>query len=1289
MNRTFQTKSRSYKWLLVALTPCLVLAGGAGWLVASESGLQWLAGVAERKYGGDLSVKGISGSLTDTIATQQLVLRGDGWRVTLQGVRLEWRPAALLRGELEVLRLSARQVEVLSLTSDTPSVLPDNLGLPLFVSVVQLKIDSFSVITGEGAEPGFSANEVEASLTVDARLLKLQRLSAKLEYGDFAGSGELALNQPYAVKAQATLDAEMTLSGKSEHAHLDAVASGELEHIVVKFDGGGAGSRVNGTVQIAPLANVTVSRIEIAFSGMNAARLIDGVPTAVLSGSADLHGTPAGGLDGSMQIRNAHAAPLDRNGLPVSGVTSQVRWSSSVWQLHQLDARLPNDGHIAGTVFWEEQSGKVSAQLKVHQIDPAALDTRLPGAQLHGEITIEGAGGEQHAVVALSDGTLDMYGDLERHGDQVDLTSVRLKRGETVLTGHGQLVMDRRRTFRFFSQMRKLNLSEFAAMPSTDLNAGLEISGTLLPEAEGTLQLNLSGSHFAQYGISGNGHLEFTGVRRATAAAEVRLGENRLNLNIAHGTDADHVQLTLDAPNLAQLGNGFEGNLAGHADLSGSLKEPRLQFSAQGRNVSLPDGRHVAALDASGDLASAALQLNLALKDYRSKDALNIPEASVELQGSRMHHTVAAYARIMQDEQHLSGHPDEEAIGEFTLKANGGLSDPAQGWQALQWRGVLDELAAQGVLPFHLLTAVPLSFAKDSFILGAADVSIAGGQIQFSDTQWTPQRWHSAGRFSGLNVRAVNMQQNKFVSDAFDSMRLGGTWKVTADEHLLGRLQMQRESGDWVVDANTGLRLGLNDMRLSLRAEQDQLHAQLDASGEHLGEVTVQASMPLTHTDTGWTILPDSPLAGHLHLRSDDLSWLGPVLDSNLQSGGRLNFDAGLIGTLLSPRLQGVLQGEALSFGLLDQGIRLEQGELKARFETDAIQIDRLAFSAPYTASPRDKLFADYSLPAGAGQLNASGRIDLAGDSSDLLIAAERLPLAQRTDRWIIASGTGHARYTSKKLILDGNIHADAGFINQLVSDRPRWSDDVQIIGQETASRAGPPRKVEATLDLGDRFYIRASGFEGRLAGQLKVLGEPGEPLRVTGIIAAQDAVFDAYGQRLQVERGMVNFQGPLDDPGLNILALRKGLDVEAGVEVTGTVRRPSVRLVSTPNVPDGEKLSWIVLGRVPESSGVDSALLVAAAGSIVGGQSAGQLGRSLGIDEISLSQKTGEDSQQIHKVIVGKQLSSRARISYEQGLSEVGGVTKFTYTLTPRISIVTRTGTEDALDLFYTFRFY
>lgn len=1272
-------KSRRSIWLVAVLAPCLILAGGTVWLVASESGLRWLAGSAVRSSGGALSLKEISGSLSDTVNIQQLVFRGDGWRVTLRDVQLEWNPTVLLRGELELLHLGARQLEILSVPSASPSVLPVSLGLPLSMNVMRLEIASFSVISAEGAQPDFSATEVKAKLTGDALRLNLQSLHAKLAYGEFAGNGELALSQPYVIKAQASLDTELTLTGQSEHAHLDAAAGGDLQHITVKLDGVGAGVSVNGAVQIAPLDDVPVSRIHLAFSGADVKNLLDGAPSGKLDGSVDLHGLSVGGLAGELQISNSHAAALDHGGLPLHGLTAQLRWSSAQLQLQQLDVSLLNGGHITGDVSWEQQHGKLNAQLKMRQLDPGALDTRLPNSRWHGDIKLDGIGETQHAELALSDGTLDLRGEVDWRDKLVELTKVRLARGKTVLSGHGQLALDRRRTFRFTSQLRNLDLSEFAAIPATDLNAGLEVSGTLSPEVQGTLLLNMTGSHFAQHNISGSGRLVLSGLQSAAADVEVHLGDNRVKLNIAHGGKADRLQLELDAPNLAQLGNGLSGQLAGRADLSGSLARPRLQFSLRGTDLVMSGGQSLAALDASGDLASEAMKFNLDAQDYRDTGMLNIPVASIALQGNSADHAVTAFASIRQG---------EDVIGELTVKAHGGLSDPALGWQNLQWLGSLDELTAQGVLPLHLLAAAPLSFGKDTFHLGTADVSVAGGHIQFADTQWTPQRWDSSGLFTGLNVRAVNRLQDISVTDTFDSMRLGGTWQVSAHEHWQGSFQMQRESGDWVVPGGTGLGLGLSKMQLSVLAEHDQIHALLDASGEHLGEVRVQANMPLMQTDNGWSILPDAPLTGQVKLHTEDLSWLGPILDSNLQSGGRLNFDAELHGTLWAPRLLGEAHGESLSLGLLDQGIRLEQGELKARFEADAVHVDRLSFTAPYQASPRDKLFTNYSLPAGSGQLSASGSIDLDGGSGDLQITADHLPLAQRSDRWIIASGTGHARYASKTLMLDGNVRADAGLINQPVSDRPRYSDDVQIVGKAPVTRAGPATGVNATLDLGDHFYIRASGFEGRLDGQLKVRGDPGAPLRVTGIIAAQDSVFEAYGQRLQVERGIVNFQGPLDDPGLNILALRKGLEVEAGVEVTGTVRRPLVRLVSTPNVPDGEKLSWIVLGRVPESSGVDSALLLAAAGSILGGQS-GQLGQTLGVDEISLTQQTGGDAQQVQKVTVGKQLTTRARISYEQGLTETGGVTKFSYTLTPRITIVTRTGNEDAVDLFYTFRFY
>ena len=43
---------------------------------------------------------------------------------------------------------------------------------------------------------------------------------------------------------------------------------------------------------------------------------------------------------------------------------------------------------------------------------------------------------------------------------------------------------------------------------------------------------------------------------------------------------------------------------------------------------------------------------------------------------------------------------------------------------------------------------------------------------------------------------------------------------------------------------------------------------------------------------------------------------------------------------------------------------------------------------------------------------------------------------------------------------------------------------------------------------------------------------------------------------------------------------------LSVGVQVSGTARAPRVRLYSDPDMPDAEKLSWLVLGRSAAAGG-------------------------------------------------------------------------------------------------------
>lgn len=54
----------------------------------------------------------------------------------------------------------------------------------------------------------------------------------------------------------------------------------------------------------------------------------------------------------------------------------------------------------------------------------------------------------------------------------------------------------------------------------------------------------------------------------------------------------------------------------------------------------------------------------------------------------------------------------------------------------------------------------------------------------------------------------------------------------------------------------------------------------------------------------------------------------------------------------------------------------------------------------------------------------------------------------------------------------------------------------------------------------------------------------------------------------------------------------------------------------------------------------------------------------------------------------LGKRLSARTYIGYEQGLTAAAGAVKLTHALTPHISVVTRSWEDNAIDVFYHFDF-
>ncbi len=193
---------------------------------------------------------------------------------------------------------------------------------------------------------------------------------------------------------------------------------------------------------------------------------------------------------------------------------------------------------------------------------------------------------------------------------------------------------------------------------------------------------------------------------------------------------------------------------------------------------------------------------------------------------------------------------------------------------------------------------------------------------------------------------------------------------------------------------------------------------------------------------------------------------------------------------------------------------------------------------------------------------------------------------------------------------------------------------------------------------------------------------------RITGEIRTENGRYRAWSQVLNVETGLIRFNGPYDNPSLDILALRPNIAVKAGVQVTGSAKAPRVQLYSDPAMPDAEKISWVVMGRDPSGGGASSAMMQQAALALLGGGSGesltGNIAKSLGLDEIGLGGSDGASAG----LSLGKRLSKDLYVTYEAGLGGTLGALYIFYDFTRNLQLRGSAGTSSALDLIYTLRY-
>lgn len=1255
-----------YTVLAVAVLVMFVL-----WIIGREITLRYAFDRISARTNGMLTATGLHGGLYEGIVFDQLVVKLPTQTITLDDGKILWEPMAFVNKTLLArhARIGKLTVEVTG-TSPEPAKAPPDLLLPIELIIPAMRIDRIEYRDRTGAAQKTTAIQLaplEVSLQHRARRWQIDNLSLATPWGDVSGQLVLAAVQPFAIDGSIAIDQK---SGDLRY-RVPVKLSGQLGDLnaasafVVKDMPG------NATARIALFGEQLVTHATVAMPHFQPRRWNAEWPEADVAVEAALAPQGKANWQGTARVTNNLAGSLDAGRVPVLSATSRFAGNPQSMQFTDLVVALAGGGTLSGS--GTVKHAHPAFVLTARDVNLKALHAKLRATKIAGDIRATQNGAAVEINAALSEAKLSLKADASIDANQAVIRTAQLRAGAGSLNFSGNVGLKASRPFTVAGEATAFNPAEFGSYPPGNLNATLKADGALSPSWRVNADVALKPSQLSGKPLSGTLRASASPDAVNNVDADLTFGTNRVTAkggmsaskSASNAAGSDKLAWRIDAKRLADFSAQLSGALVAQGELSGTFAAPKAEFTAEAADLRYTDAHRVRSLAVKGSIADAAtldaarVDLQASLAGYRT-EGFRAERATLKLAGTRSAHalTLTVVNR------------DLDAL----LEARGGLG--AQN----QWRGDIAKLESKGEIPFSLRAATTLAASPGNLELGRAAIDVGGGRIEIDQLRVTPAEINAKGRASALPLALAGTFVDGFKRQVNTTLKLGAEWNLALGGTASGSMRVFRESGDVAFRTEPALPLGLEQLDFRATLAENRVEAQLDAKGSRLGVVHATADTRLAKRGNAWGIAGDAPLKGTADLDVPSLDWAARFTGQpELQLNGRLRANLAAAGTIAKPRLTGTARGDQLALVWPAQGVNVKDGTLEARFNDDSVTIERLRVAG------------------GAGTLEAEGTMRYDGNTSGgkVNVTLKEFEAVSRPDRLVVASGTGSVEFDDKRLVVNATLKADRGLIVLPDKSGPTMSDDIVVInGRRAAEPEEPGRKlatrIDLKLDLGRRFHIKGSGIDGDLAGVLNVVSADGGLPRALGTLRIEDGTYSVYGQKLTIERGIITFSGPIDNPGINILALRKGLAVEAGVEVRGSAISPQAKLVSTPSVPETEKLSWLILGRgLDASTQGDFSLLSAAASGLLGsGQSASlqaRLANSLGVDEFGVSAPSGGQGGLL---TVGKRLSSRLYLTYEQGLGHVSNLLKIRYVLSRRWSVQAQTGTDNAADVFYTLSF-
>ena len=1323
-------------FLMVMLIVLIIPAGIFG-LMSSEAGSHWLLRQVFSVLPAKVSVAAIEGRLLDRIALRDFHYQTDTETIAIDNLAFAWQPYGLLSGTLKIVDVALNGVNVSIIETKEPqekSSFDLNAELLLPVRIV---IENFLLTDMQFHKGDFVQNleKLHLVLATEGDQLKISKLTVNAKPIALAAQGQMTLGKgfPFGVTSDWRVNAEQngiwqgstTITGDINKLSFDNQLSSPFK-IVLKG-------------HLEDLQ--TKPRINTRADWSKAVWPITGPAPQLKSeqGTVEL----AGLLDDYKITLNGQ---LTQQYLPEASMSFKGKGSQNALSIEKLELTSKTGlFQINGNVSWQDAPA-FDLTATGQNFNPAILMPEMPGSltfssRLKGKW--EGEALQLDADINKLSGQLRGYpvsanGKLVLKGDQLKVDALRINSGANKIAVNGSMGQEqatlvvsidtpaldalwptlggslkgeglvqgtwRNPTVKFQAQGRQLRFAEHSAgqlainidySPDTKKTSRILLSASAIKSGAVPLDsvqvdgLGTLGQHdfkvdiHSVYGdlsavLTGNlkgGNWKGDFSRLDLKSRDFGLWQLEKNLVVSVTQRPSGVDVVLDEACLIQKAASLctHGRYLANGDLNVALKAQALPTILM--QAYLPEQMQL-----TGTLnAESEIQKQKGLLTGRYQ--LELSPATLLLQGRKVALGASSLSGNIKGDS-LSADVDLALAGQDYLR--GRLQMDTGKSQAIsgQITASLREFAVLEAFVPQLSNAKG-QLTADLTVKGTAKQPVVNGHIDLAEGAVDSAEQGIGLRNINLHALASGGQVNHIQisgsvlpailkpADSPEQVLLKGLVNINAD------LQQQEGllSGHYRIDSppltillqtpegTTKVPLGASSLSGSIKGD----HVSAEFDFRLAGQDYLRAH---TQMDTGKM----QTLSGQITASLTEFALLNPFVPRLSNIKGHLNADLTLQGTLEKPVADGTIRFTGGAVDVHDLGLGLRDIKLQA-----------LA-----SGSDTGRIHITGSAKSGEGAVYLDGFADLqtqAGWPVELMLKGENFEVAKLPEAQIAVSPDLKFVFAESQGKVTGTLKVPKAIMSlqEFPENAVRVSSDEIILGQEKVEEKAPATPgIDANIDieLGKQVSFSGKGLATNLTGKLKIV-KAGEKMTMHGNVDMIKARYKSYGQDLTVRKGRFLFNGPVDNPWLDVEAIRvsKSKKVTAILSLTGSLQKPQTRISSEPALPEAEALAYLMTGGPLNQVSKSEGNMLASAALSYGGGKATWLTEKLGIDEFEVQE--GETLQDT-LVSVGEYLTPDFYVGAKVGLFNKQAAMVLKHKITDSINVETQAGTSQRVKINY-----